>query len=129
MTSITLYYAEWCGHCQQFKPEWGKLKKLIDEYNKSHKDDPIECKEYEATKDESIMKQEGIQGFPTIIICKNKSKIEYDGQRTAETIMGLLTGKKIVQSGGGCTQSKCGDSPYYNKYMKYKHKYLMIKRQ
>ena len=26
MKTITLYYATWCGHCRNFKPEWEKLK-------------------------------------------------------------------------------------------------------
>ena len=26
MTSITLFHADWCGHCQQFKPVWNEIK-------------------------------------------------------------------------------------------------------
>ena len=27
---VILYYAEWCGHCQRFKPEWAKLKEELE---------------------------------------------------------------------------------------------------
>ena len=38
---VELYYANWCGHCNRFKPEWEKVKKEISEkYGGS-------CSEYE----------------------------------------------------------------------------------
>jgi thiol-disulfide isomerase/thioredoxin len=29
--TITLYYANWCGHCRNFKPEWEKIKREMRE--------------------------------------------------------------------------------------------------
>ena len=46
--TITLYYATWCGHCRNFKPEWEKLKHdmrakgwKIEEWDIDHKGSKI----------------------------------------------------------------------------------------
>ena len=37
---VTLYYADWCGHCKTFKPEWfgfkGAYQQLKDEIEKKY---------------------------------------------------------------------------------------------
>ena len=35
--SVTLYYADWCGHCNDFKPEWKKLNENISNLKKKNK--------------------------------------------------------------------------------------------
>ena len=42
-TLVCKIYANWCGHCQQLKPEWDTMKSLIK--NKENKD--IEIVEFE----------------------------------------------------------------------------------
>ena len=29
MTKVTLYYADWCGHCTKFKPTWEGIKQVF----------------------------------------------------------------------------------------------------
>lgn len=69
---ITLYYADWCGHCVNFKPEWNKFKEHILKIKKRNKDIEIFTKEYE---DDELQKKGGgkingkdIQGYPTVKI-------------------------------------------------------------
>ena len=30
---ITLYYANWCGHCKRFKPVWNSIKPILKANN------------------------------------------------------------------------------------------------
>jgi thiol-disulfide isomerase/thioredoxin len=61
---ITLYYAEWCGHCKRLKPDWDKFKQYVKDNNL-----PITIKEVEATElsNESEEIKNKISGFPTLI--------------------------------------------------------------
>ena len=71
MTKVTLFHANWCGHCKSFMPTWQALKKIFKENN-------IEFAEYEDEKDEDAIKSNNIDGFPTI-------KIHKDGELASES--------------------------------------------
>ena len=135
MTKITLYHAEWCGHCKNFIPVWNELKTQLESHN-------IEHSEFEHSKDAKIIEASNIDGFPTIKINKNGDEYEYQGKRNKEDIMTELL--KLTQSGG--TLCPCGNDikncekcnkvkvridqvEYKHKYMKYKLKYLNLKKQ
>lgn len=71
---LTLFYADWCGHCKKMKPEWDKLK--TGKYGSK-------CKEYESNEITSEMSEKyGIQGYPTIILLKDDEVVtKYEGGR------------------------------------------------
>ena len=104
MTKISLFYADWCGHCKTFKPIWDALKKEFIKNN-------VEFKEYEDSKNEEIIKKEGIDGFPTIKI-KNDDGFEYEymGERSANGILNELLPN--LQMGGN-------KNKYFIKYSKF----------
>jgi glutaredoxin len=104
MTKVTLYYANWCGHCKNFKLTWSSLKPYFKKYN-------IEFKEYEDSENRKIMEENNINSFPTIIIEKNKYKYEYNGDRTVDGLINELIPN--IQLGGR------------KKIKKYKIKYNM----
>jgi len=133
---VELYYAEWCGHCQRFKPEWAKLKEELEKKG-------MKWAEYESEKDGQKMEEENIKGFPTIVIIMNGKKNEYNGQRTASDIMSFVNGNgqnqddKFKQCGGAKqkktarksikTTARKSEDNYQLKYLKYKAKYMKIK--
>lgn len=91
---VTLYYANWCGHCVNFKPEWKTFKKSIEKMNNKYKNVKIKVDEYEHSNLEKIggakINGNDIEGFPTIKIkiTNGKESKEYDygeyGKRDAE---------------------------------------------
>ena len=89
-TKLVLFYADWCGHCKQFKPIW---KETADEINKGGKKIMISVdvggKDTESSK---LSEKYGVDGFPTVIIFSNGSKSKsYDGPRTKEGLIAALS--------------------------------------
>ena len=80
MKKVTLYYADWCGHCNDFKPVWGELKKVFDKND-------IKYEEYEDSKDEDIIGANNVSAYPTIHIENGPVKYEYKGGRDADSIL------------------------------------------
>jgi len=82
--TLVLFYADWCGHCQKFMPEWDEeitpaLKPLGVQ--------PIRVNVGGNTAEEEALKNEyNVKGFPTIVFIKNGAPVEYDGPRTKEEI-------------------------------------------
>ena len=107
--NITLYYADWCGHCVNFKSEWNKLKKRLDGTK-------IKCYEYESSTHPTEIKKANINGFPTIKITKNNETYDYIGERTMNAIL-----KELNEQSGGTNNN-------YYKYYKNKNKYLKCKK-
>jgi len=127
--TVKLYYADWCGHCIKFKPEWEKFKGIADKNG-------VKTEEYEADKDKQKIEEANVSGFPTIKIEISGNKEDYEGPRTAEAIMSHVKGDKkpteggkFNQCGGGGKKHKKSLNPnhesYYKiKYFKYKAKYM-----
>lgn len=114
--NITLYYADWCGHCTTFKPTWEKIKSQLDDNGIAHN-------EYEHGKDKAKVEEANIEGFPTIKITLNGKTTDYNGPRTSKDILKHFG----VQSGGGSYKGQ--PINYHHKYMKYKKKYQALKEK
>ena len=79
---VILFKAEWCGHCQGFLPDWKKLsKEYKNKYNFITYDSEINKKEIESWH---------IQGFPTIIVKKDKEAMEYVGPNEYNNVLNFI---------------------------------------
>lgn len=90
---LVLFYAPWCPHCKDLlqptdknngKPAWSMLKQKLG----GRKDitmDEIDCD----AKPELASKYE-VKGFPTVILFKGNQKVDYDGDRSMESLEKFL---------------------------------------
>ena len=88
-TSLSLYYANWCGHCNKFKPTWEQIKNQLNNSNINVL--TIDCSG--DSNDTSINKTPNgteLEGFPTIILSKNNKDIIYNGERNASSILNFI---------------------------------------
>jgi thiol-disulfide isomerase/thioredoxin len=87
---IALFYADWCPHCQHFKPEFKKaMSKLNGKMNNKNKTMRFEMVDCDA--DKNIAKKYDVSGFPTVKILNDDATTdEYSGDRTYEGLRKYL---------------------------------------
>jgi protein disulfide-isomerase-like protein len=84
---VVLFYADWCGHCTNFKPTWDKASKQINKEEKRMI--KVNCGE-NTKKDKQIMKKYEVDGYPTIIIFEDGKPKKYNGERNVEDLLALF---------------------------------------
>lgn len=91
-SEVLFYYADWCHHCKDAKPEWYALKekykkKTINGYHMIFTE--IDCS---TTTDENSkkMKKFNVNGFPTIILLKDDKVIHYESKPTKDLLSEFL---------------------------------------
>ena len=70
---MVLYYAEWCGHCNDMKPEW---QKVVNNFkNKKTNSNKINIAEIESKHIESLPNKPSIEGYPSIKMYNNGKEV------------------------------------------------------
>jgi len=102
---LNLYHADWCGHCRNIMPTW-------DNYvnNSKNNNTNINTVKIESSHLSTLGKE--INGYPTITLSYNGDEIDYNGDRTLESLENFVNSKG--QSGGRRKKRS-------KKYMKKKH--------
>ena len=73
------FYAPWCGHCKKLAPTWTQL---AAQFRNKLNIAEVNCESYK-----DICKQEGIQGFPTLMYYSSPiHKKEYTGGRKLDQL-------------------------------------------
>jgi thiol-disulfide isomerase/thioredoxin len=96
--ALVLFWASWCGHSQNMKPEWDKAAQIlnssgmIDAIDFEHKRDATEIAKFQA-------KYPDLKGFPDIRFFPHgydpsKPCVRYEGNRTEEAFL------KFAYTGG-----------------------------
>jgi thiol-disulfide isomerase/thioredoxin len=80
---LVLYYANWCGHCENFKPLWKELK------NKGIHN--VSLLEYEDTDIKTM--SANITSYPTLILYVKDTPFKFEGHRTTDNILNFVNNK------------------------------------
>jgi thioredoxin-like negative regulator of GroEL len=94
---LVLFYAGWCGHCQDLKPKWCEISTKVNTGDKSTwklwkvnvggNDTPNDATEQQ----KALGSKYPIKGYPTILIFEDGKMVnEYEGPRTEEGIIQVL---------------------------------------
>ena len=73
-----LFHSNNCGWCKKMMPEWKKFKK--------HHSKDLKISEVEVNEDPELIKNLGIQGFPTIMLFENGKSKTHKGERTKDSL-------------------------------------------
>ena len=82
MNSFTMYYADWCPHCQSIKPEFTEFSNRgsVDVGGKA-----CQIRMIDAAKNPEAAKGKPVKGFPTFLLETTDGKIvEYQGERNTD---------------------------------------------
>jgi len=83
--TFTMYYADWCGHCQTAKPEFAKLGSTQTISGKV-----VNIKMVNPETQPEMATGVNIRGFPTIVLKNGDQVVEYSGQRTQDAFLSFL---------------------------------------
>lgn len=88
--TLALFHAEWCGYCKKFMPTWEETVAQLN--NKNTKNGKkIKCVAVEADKNEAVVKEYNVNGYPTIMVLRNNKKpVTFDDERTTENLASFV---------------------------------------
>jgi len=98
------FYAPWCGHCKKLTPEFEKAALELK--------GKVSLGKVDATEEKELATKYNVKGFPTLVWFEDGKEQEYDGGRTAETIVEWvksMTGHAVIEATP--VPSPTGDKP------------------
>jgi len=144
---VILSKVAWCGHCKDFLPVFNESKNLIKN-NKTLKNINIDFEVYDMEEDKGIFKTkyeelvDKVEGYPTVFLAQLKNDkisktVEIGHAQNPDAFIKLIDDafKDFSKLTGGDTKENSKkesiliDDLYKKKYLKYKTKYLNLKKQ
>lgn len=88
---LIFFKADWCGHCQRFKPIWDEV---VNECSSLDKYSHIRMKELNIDTDEAkpLMQKHNVRGFPHVVLVSEEGNEEkvFQKNRTKEELLAFL---------------------------------------
>ena len=78
--AVVFFNTDWCGHCQNFKPKWEKLKQEMDGTKINGVD--VSFISVDCDEKAELGKAYNVSGYPTIKLLTDSEVIEYDDERS-----------------------------------------------
>lgn len=85
LEKVIWFYADWCGHCKVFKPQWQQYVELM-------KGKEVVIQEVNGDEDRnaevSLQEKYNIRGYPTVVFHFSDNTFEhYSGARTSDALL------------------------------------------
>ena len=77
------FYAPWCGHCKKLEPEYDAASEQLGP-------DEGKLAKVDATVEKKVGERFKIQGYPSLKLFRNGNPSDYEGGRTAASIVGYM---------------------------------------
>lgn len=87
---FVMFYAQWCGHCKSFKPDYAEVARAFES-----KKEEVVIASVDADTHRELGSKYGVTGFPTLkFFPKGSTKpIEYDSGRSAADVISFINKK------------------------------------
>tara|TARA_B100001758_G_scaffold171495_2_gene148441 strand:+ start:40852 stop:41280 length:429 start_codon:yes stop_codon:yes gene_type:complete len=83
---FTLFYANWCGHCKNMKPQWESAANKVN--TNGVKMVMVDLGDKDDAAQEQLRKDYNIRGYPTIVDIENGEKTnDYSGERSESALV------------------------------------------
>ena len=119
--SIVMFYADWCGHCENFKPHWNKFERLA---RKQHKKNDFMIARINEPFVNKVEGHSNVLGFPTIYHLMNgQHNADYQKQRDVNGLIEFLSEVHPgiqIQNGGKRKTKRNSSRKTIKKTRKYK---------
>mgnify|MGYP001159956560 CR=1 FL=1 len=88
---IVGFFSDFCTYCNNTKPEWNKLSRLLANNSINVKKATIDCT-LDTFQLDPITKKYKVNAFPTIRLYKkdNKNMVEFTSERTANNLLTFI---------------------------------------
>lgn len=87
-----LYFTNWCGHCQHFKPIWNDCVVQSGRTTGGHLWCAINC---ESDEGKAAAAREGVRGFPTVHL-HHRYREAFGGERSAQALLDFVHRRSLV---------------------------------
>lgn len=82
---VKFFHVSWCPHCKNAMPEWTAFRNQY--HNKVINGVKVDCIEVDCTDDDKpeityIIKENNIEGYPTVFITRNDERYDFDAKIT-----------------------------------------------
>ena len=75
--TLVLFYADWCGHCKNMKPEWDATAEKVNTEKKRMLKVNVGDK---TDEQEALLTKYNIDGFPTVLVFQKRTPSPYVGE-------------------------------------------------
>lgn len=83
---VMFFYADWCGYCKRFAPEFESVKSHIEQnLNDRVRVQSVNCSN-PGSNEQQLMSEYDVQGFPTLLLINNNNRVEIPSRNSAEII-------------------------------------------